>query len=403
MARTPSTLPGGPRLSDYLSLGVIAQVFPMPAVLTALEQSECTSIRRRRLPAEVMVYYVLALCLFRSASTREVLRCLLDGFRLIRPESPFAVSDKSSISRARTRLGVAPFHKLRESSVRWLSEESTPGAWYCGRRLVGIDGSTLSLPDETRNRAFFGLPGCSRGQTAFPKLRISMFLELGTRAPFAWCAGPYKESEQTQANELVLNMGPGMLMLADRGYTGFPLWVRAQKTGADLLWRARSRPSFPVKQTYEDGSWRSVFRGKGANEACEVRVIEYTLKQDDATVYRLVTTILDPDEAPADELAALYHERWEIETAYDEVKTHMLGPGAMLRSKTPGLVQQEFEGLMLAYYAVRALISKAANKAAEDADRLSFVHTVKVLQRRIQQPGVSPPEPDSAGRDGTAD
>jgi len=226
-----------------------------------------------------------------------------------------------------------------------------------------------------------------------------MLLELGTRAPFAWCAGPYKESEQTQAKELLSNMGPGMLLLADRGYTGFPLWFRAKKTGADLLWRARSQPQFPVKETYEDGSWRSVFRGKGTDNTCEVRVIDYTLKQEDATIYRLVTTMLDPKEAPADKLAALYHERWEIETAYDEVKTHMLGPGAMLRSKTPDLVQQEFEGLMLAYYAVRALITKAAHKAAEDADRLSFVHTVNVLQRRIQQPGVFPPEHDTTGRD----
>jgi len=107
---------------------------------------------------------------------------------------------------------------------------------------VGIDGSTLSLPDKKGNREFFGLPGCSRGQTAFPKLRISMLLELGTRAPFAWYAGPYKESEQTQAKELLSSMGPGMLLLADRGYTGFPLWFRAKKTGADLLWRARSQP-----------------------------------------------------------------------------------------------------------------------------------------------------------------
>ena len=136
MARTPSTLPGGPRLSDYLSLGVIAQIFPIPAVVSALEQCGSTSIRRRRLPAEVMVYYVLALCLFRPASTKEVLRYLLDGIRWFRPESPLAVSGKSSISRAPARLGVEPFHKLRQSSVRWLSDESTPGAWYCGRRLV---------------------------------------------------------------------------------------------------------------------------------------------------------------------------------------------------------------------------------------------------------------------------
>lgn len=221
-----------------------------------------------------------------------------------------------------------------------------------------------------------------------------MLLELGTRAPFAWYAGPYRVSEQTQAKELIRHMGPGMLMLADRGYTGFPMWLQAKKTGADLLWRTRSHPSFPVKEAYTDGSWRSVFKGKG-KQACKVRVIDYTLKEENATVYRLVTTMLDPSEAPAEELAALYHERWEIETAYDEVKTHLLGPDAMLRSKTPGLVQQEFEGLMLAYYAVRALISKAASKAAEDSDRLSFVHAVQVLRCRVQQPGVSPPEQES--------
>jgi len=161
MARARSTLPGGPRLSDYLSLGVIAQIYPMPAVVSALEQCGRASVRRRRLPAEVMVYYVLALCLFRSVSTREVLRCLADGFRWIRPETPLAVSGKSSISRARTRLGVDPFRKLRQSSVHWLSDESTPGAWYCGRRLVDLDGSTLDVPDEKRNRAFFGLPSSS--------------------------------------------------------------------------------------------------------------------------------------------------------------------------------------------------------------------------------------------------
>ncbi len=167
MARTPSTLAGGPRLSDYLSLGVIAQVFPVSAVLTALKQSKCNSIRRRRLPAEVMVYYVLTLCLFRSVSTREVLRCLMDGFRLIRPESLYAVSDKSSISKARTRLGVDPFHKLRQSSVRWLSNEHTPSAWYCGRRLVGINGSTLWACTEIT------FPSCSEKDLVdFPKLHL---------------------------------------------------------------------------------------------------------------------------------------------------------------------------------------------------------------------------------------
>lgn len=395
MSRTRATLPGGPRLSDYLSLGVIAQIFPLPAILSALEQSGRASVRKRSLPAEVMVYYVLVLSLFRSVSTREVLRCLVDGFRWVHPKVPLTISGKSSISRARTRLGVAPFRILRQHNVRWLADADTPGAWYGGRRLVAFDGSTLNVPDEKGNREFFGLPSSSRGQAAFPKLRISTLVELGTRAPFAWRVGPYRESEQEQAKVLLRDVGPGMLVLADRGYTSFSLWSQAHKTGADLLWRARSNPHFPLVEEHADGSWGSVFRLKRVKGKCTVRVIDYCIREEDNKVYRLLTTMLDPEEAPARELAALYHERWEIETAYDEVKTHLLGPDAMLRSKTPGLVRQEFEGLMLAYYAVRALLHQAARKVAEDTDRLSFVHAVRVIRRRIQHSGVFPPQGSS--------
>lgn len=159
--------------------------------------------------------------------------------------------------------------------------------------------------------------------------------------------------------------------------------------------RARSRPHFSLKEEYADGSWGSVFRVKRIKGECRVRVIDYCLREEDNKTYRLLTTMLDPEEAPAHELAALYHERWEIETAYDEVKTHLLGPDAMLRSKTPGLVQQEVEGLMLAYYAVRTLLYQAACKVAEDTDRLSFVHAVRVIRRRIQHSGVFPPQGSS--------
>ena len=395
MSRTQAVLPGGPRLSDYLSIGVIAHVYPIAAVREALASCGRGSRRRRDLPAEAMMYYVVALGLFRSVSAREVLRCLLEGLRWVSSDAALRVSGKSSISRARTRLGSGPFEALGAARVGPLAEPATRGAWYGGRRLVAFDASTLNVPDEAANRLAFGAPGASRGRAAFPQVRLTALVEVGTRAAFAWRAGAYDESEEAQAEALLPRLSAGMLVLADRGYCGFPLWRQASGTGADLLWRMKANLRLPVLERFGDGSYRSVLRGSGQDRRrsqgdCSVRVVEYTLAGVDSPIYRLATTLIDPAVAPASELAALYHERWEVETAYDEVKTHILGPGALLRSKTPDLVRQEVHGLMLAHYAVRRLIHEAARKVDEDPDRLSFVHAVRVVRRRLENPGVSP-------------
>ena len=397
MARTPASLPGGARLSDYLSVSVIARVYPREAVRAALRSCGRESVRRRALPAEVMMYYVIVMALFRSVSAREVLRCLLDGLRWVSPQLPVRVSGKSSLSRARARLGSAPFEALREACVAPLAEPGTRGAWYRGLRVVAFDGSSLNVADEEENRRFFGLPGCSRGSSAFPQARVTAMVEVGTRAAFAWHAGPLEESEAEQAERLLVHLSPGMLVLADRYYCGFPLWSRAAATGAQLLWRVKSNMRFPVVEALDDGSWRSVLRGSGRDRRrsrgeCPVRIISYRLDGSEET-YVLATTLSDPVTTPAAELAALYHERWEIETAYDEVKTHLLGPGATLRSKTPELVGQEIHGLMLAHHAVRRLIHEAASEVGEDPDRLSFIHAVRVVRRRIINPGAFPPTP----------
>ena len=396
MARTAAVLPGGARLSDYLSVGVIAQVFPLAAVREALEETGRRSQRQRSLPAEVMVYYVIAMALFRSVAAREVLRCLVDGLRWLTPSMAVHVSGKSSISRARSRLGTAPFAALCRARVEVVAERETRGAWYRGRRLVAFDGSTLDVPDETENREAFGLPGSGRGQAAFPQVRLTAMVEVGTRAAFAWCRGPLRDSEAEHAEALLAHLTVGMLVLADRGYFGFPLWLRATQTGADLLWRVKAGVRLPVLERLADGSFRSVVRGSGQDRRrsrgeCPIRVVEYRVAGEGEQVYRLATTLLDPQHAPAPELAALYHERWESENTYDEVKTHLLGRGAVLRSKTPELVRQEVDGLMLAYYAVRWLIHAAARQADEDPDRLSFVHAVQVVRRRVQNPGSFPP------------
>ena len=402
MARTKATFTGGMRLSDTLSVSVIAQVYPRKKVRAALWSQGRDSQRRRDLPAEVMVYYVIVMALFRAVSTREVLRCLVDGLRLVSPDLPVRVSGKSSISRARARLGTAPFTALRDSCVAPLAGDKTPGAWYRGLHLVAFDGSSLNLPDEVRNREEFGLPGAARGSSAFPQARLTAMMEVGTRAAFAWHAGPLAESEAEQAERLLGSLSSGMLVLADHTYCGFPLWSRAVATGAELLWRFKRNMKFPVIKVLDDGSWQSVIRGSGRDRRrsrgeLPVRIVAYRIKESDE-VTMLATTLLDHHLAPAAELAALYHERWEIENAYDEVKTHILGPGAALRSKTPDLVYQEIDGLMLAHYAVRSLIHDAAIKSGEDPDRLSFVHTVRIIN-----PGDVPPEgADQEGHQGNS-
>ena len=380
MARTAATLPGGPRLSDHLSIGVLAHVFPRPAVRAALAACGRTNRRRRDLPAEVMVYFVLALGLFRSVSTREVLRCLAEGLHGL-GAGPLRLAGRAALSHARKRLGVEPFHELRRRCVRARATATTPGATWRGLALRAWDGTTLDLPDEAVNREAFGKPGAARGEAAFPQVRLTALVEVGTRVPLAWTQGPYRESETAQAQRLHDHLGPGQLLLADRGYLGRDPWAQAAATGAQLLWRARRDTDLPVDRVLADGSWLSPY-GDG-----RVRVVAYTLAEAPDETYRLVTTLLDPETAPAAELAALYHERWASETAYDEPRTHMLGPRPSLRSKTPELVRQEVEGLLLAYHAVRAFLAEAARDEDLDPDHLSFVHAVRVVRRRLQNPG----------------
>lgn len=384
MARTEAVLPGGARLSDYLSVGVIARVFPLRAVRAALRECDRLSRRRRGLPAEAMVYYVIAMGLFRTVSAREVLRCLAEGLRWARAGAQLRISGKSSISRARTRLGTKPFERLKQRRVRALAEKGTRGAWYRGLRLAAYDGTTLEVPDEERNREAFGLPRVGRGEAEFPKARVTALLEVGTGAALAWEQGPYRESEQRQAMRLQGHLQSGMLLLADRGYLGAELWRAAAETGADLLWRVSRQVVLPVREILEDGSFRSQFAG------VPVRVVEFRIEGSDLHQYRLLTTRMDPEQAPAVELAALYHQRWEVETACDQIKAHLLGPGPTLRSKTPELVRQEIEGLMLAHYAVRHFLHEAALEADEDPDRLSFTRSVQVVRPPVQNPGASP-------------
>ncbi|MCX5909749.1 MAG: IS4 family transposase [Deltaproteobacteria bacterium] len=399
MARMVSELPSDTRITDYISLGVITKTFPVTAIEAVLKNTGRASIRQRDLPAHVVVYYVIALALYMQSSYREVLRCLLEGIQwLLGPGMIVKVVGKSGISQARTRLGWKPIQQLHDKIVKPIAVESTKGAWYRNWRLVSLDGSTMDIADEKENEEAFARPSASRGTSAFPQLRFVSLVENGTHVLFGTRMEGVKTGEITLAKEVLPSLRKGMLCLADRNFFGFELWNQARGTGSDLLWRGKKNLRLPCEKRLPDGSYLSrVYASpkdqRHGKNGVVVRVIEYRLEGVEGAepIYRLLTTILDHEQAPATELAALYHERWEIETALDELKTHLRGSRMVLRSKTPDLVRQEFYGLMMAHFAVRGLMHEAAIHGDEDPDRLSFLHAVRVVRRKIASFASIPP------------
>jgi hypothetical protein len=395
MGRPSAKLPSGVRVSDHISLGVIARTVPLEEVRQVLAQTGRSSQRQRDLPAHVMVYYVIALALYMGSSMREVLRCLLDGLRALWGPGAVKVAGKSAITQARRRLGEEPLRQLYERLVRPIATPATRGAWYRGWRLVSLDGSTLDVADSAANDAGFGRLGSGRGPGAFPQLRLVSLLESGTHVLFGACLGRYSEGESTLARTVLAALRPGMLCLADRQFFSHALWRQALASGADLLWRVKGNLRLPCETALPDGSYLTTLyptatERRRRQNGVRVRVIEYRLSGSDE-LYRLITTLLDPQVAPAEELAALYHERWEIEGTLDEFKTHLRGARMVLRSETPALVRQEVWGLLLAHFAVRGLMHEAALQAGEDPDRLSFLQAVRVIRRQLPRFAALPP------------
>jgi hypothetical protein len=416
MARTAAALPAGIRLADHISLGILTAQVPLELVEQVLVATERGSERERALPAHVMVYYAIALGLYADISTREVLRCVLEGARWLGEAAALAIPTKSAISQARTRLGAAPLEALYREVAVPVAQEGTPGAWYRGWRVMSLDGTTLDVGDTVANARAFGRPASARGANAtgaFPQLRLVGLLENGTHAICGAALGPYRTSEVALVRTVLPRLTSEMLCLADRGFLSFDLWRRAAATGAALLWRAAATFNLPILARHADGSYRSELRWTSASASQDrtpipVRAIEYTLPGGSTAKgsYRLATSLLDPKRAPAAALATLYHERWEMETAFDELKTHLRGGQRVLRSKTPDLVRQEAWGFLLAHFAIRALMHDAALGAlppARDPDTLSFTHALRVTRRTLPHVVAIPPSAPRAPASRAAD
>ncbi|MCY7287768.1 MAG: IS4 family transposase, partial [Cryobacterium sp.] len=394
------------RLPDLVSVGLLMKVFPADVVDAVIAECGRTEQRRRSLPARSMAYFAMGMALHSEGSYEDVLALISDGIAWAhREEGAGRLANKAAISHARDRLGSEPMALLFERVAKPLADgdnEGTPGCWVAGRRLVAIDGTCLDLPDTPGNDAFFGRPGVMKGErSAFPQARVVALAECGTHVMFEAVIGPYTISENALSSELLTRLRPGMLCLADRGFYNFKAWQTASATGADLLWRVKDNLKLDVVTDLPDGSWLAdVFDSvtdRRRERPVRVRVIEYTIEdgREPSGPYRLLTTILDHQQAPAAELAAAYAQRWEIETAFDELKTHQRGPRAVLRSKSPDLVTQEIWGHLCCHYAIRSLMFDAAQHAGEhagrDPDRVSFVAALRISRRSIAQQGAFPP------------
>ena len=396
--------PSDSRLTDHISIGVLTRVFPPELVDGVVGEAGRRERRRRLLPARVVVYYVLALALFADCSYEEVMRQLVEGLAWESGwEREWEVPTKVAIYKARERLGREPLEFLFRAVAVPLATGSTRGAFYRGLRLMSLDGTCLDVADTPQNAAAFGRPGSSRreGGGAFPQLRVVALAESGTHAICDAALGPYTGSEQALADRLWDSLSDRMLCLADRNFYTFERFQKARGTGAQLLWRVKSDVGLPREQTLEDGSYlTSIYalkNRKAKRDGERARVVEYRLDDpalpDEEQRYRLITTVLDPDAAPANELAALYPQRWELESALDELKTHQRGPRVVLRSKQPEGVYQEAYGHLCTHYAIRRVMHDAALRADLVPHRLSFIRSLRAARRSTRtQPGLSPPQ-----------
>ena len=375
---------------------MLTRVFPPWLVDEVVVATGRRERRSRSLPARVMTYFAVGMALHADGSYEDVLSQITDGLSWGSGWSQgYRPPGKSAIFQARARLGHEPVRALFERVAVPLATPVTAGAWLGGLRMVAVDGFCLDLADTPVNEEYFGRPGVNKGErAAFPMARVVALAECATHAVFAAQIGAYREAEAALVERLLPSFEAGMLVLGDRGMFSYDLWAKAAATGADLLWRIRTDKAGPKPVFLEelpDGSWLGRLqraRPKTPGQPQEpmlVRVIDYHVDdgRDNPEDYRLFTTILDHNPAGAADLAAAYRQRWEIETTFDELKTHQRGPRAILRSKSPDLVLQEIWGHLCCHYAIRSLMFDTATTADIDPDRISFVAALRITRQSL--------------------
>jgi hypothetical protein len=330
-------------------------------------------------------------------------------------DASWSVPTSSAVTQARKRLGRRVFAEVFEAVAEPVGGMFTRGAMLRQWRLLAIDGFEVDLPDSVENAAEFGYAGSGSNRSAYPKARVVALSECGTHAFLAAEVGSYHVGEKTLAKPLYDRLRPDELLTADRNFYSYQAWGNAVATGAALLWRAPAQLELPLTGVLTDGTYLSVLvnpKLRGARrdrvvataeaghdldpaDGYVVRVIEYTVPDRDGNgrdeLIVLVSTITDPHDAKADELADTYHQRWEHETGNDQLKTHLRGPGKVLRSRLPDLVHQEIWAWLTVHYAIAVLITRAAEAADIDPDRVSFTRTLRIIRRTATATADIPP------------
>ena len=419
---TQTGMVAGGRLTDWISLGVLASAVPRDAVDEAIEATGKAAKRAGgKLPPHVMVYFAMALALFADDDYEEVAARPAGTLRDWDCwDEAWEVPTSGGITQARQRLGYEPLQELFSQVAAPVAEELTRGAFLGPWRLMAIDGFEWDAPATEANIAAFGFAGTSSGdleKAAFPKARVVTISECASHAVADARIGGVAgkgAGEQSLARPMLRRLEEDWLLIADRNFYNWEDWCAAAGTGAALLWRVKAGLGLPVLELLPDGSYRSVLvsptiKGKarqGLVEAARrgadldeekaryVRVIEYEVPDREGDgkgeLIALITTITDPRQAPASALAQAYHERWEHETGNRQLKTYLRGPGRVLRSQSPAMVRQEIYGYLLTHFAISALICQAATEADIDPDRVKFKRTVRLVRRRAAGPAFPP-------------
>lgn len=402
-------------MTDHICLGVLSAAFSRDLIDEVIEVTGKREKRSRLLPAHVVVRYVIGLGLFFGQAYEEVMRQMTGSLQSLGSwDQDWRVPSTSAITQARQRLGSEPLKELFHRAAVPVAGLGTTGAWLRGRRLMAIDGTCFDVPGTDENVAAFHKMGSGPKESAFPKLQVVSLSECGTHAQVAAAMGSCRMGERELAVELAGHLETDMLVTADSGFCSWRLWDCYAATGAALCWRVGAAVALPLVRRLADDSYLALIfapntssqrkaallaAARAGQEVHEgrarlVRAVEYTVPDrggQDGELICVITTILNPAELSAAEVAFACHQRWEHESGLDEIKTHLRGGGAVLRSQSPDLVEQEMWGILLAHYAIRELMCRAADEAETGPDRISFIRAARVVRRQIDDPAAFPP------------
>ena len=397
MLEQRSTL-GFKDLNETLLVEALHRYVSRDVIEEQIDRNGVREKRRRKLGSVTVVFFILYSCLFRNSNRKEVLKKLIEGYQIRgwRIESR-AIATRSALTKALVRLGTKVMRDCYES----VKEEQKPceESFYRGFRLKAYDGSVFNLEDSESNRLAYGKAASGQGQSAWPQVKMVMEIDVGTRQPGKMSYGGCRSDETEMVREMLSECKFDELFLLDRNLCCFKIAEKILKRGSQFLARARKDQRIQITQRLEDGSYLGIFRTRLFREGLLVRIIEYRLTNPQRSapeeVHRLMTSLLDAGQSPAKELIELYHQRWEIEISFDELKNHLFQRPRMnpfFRSQRPAGVGQELYGLLILYSVIRSIMQEAAGKYDLEPRRLSFTDCIHILRRGVIRMQSAPSE-----------